>query len=132
MTNFNNITGFEIGTKLYQFVPKNRGFNIFSSRETVKCSGLLISHPLTWMHKFKSCTLRIRSFSNEKTSRHRTKTQVEIFYLGFFVLVGSTLPIFPRLSQIWDKMGQILGICGRTYPVVFNQKQTRKGHTNAI
>ena len=41
-----------------QNVPKIPGFDdSFSIREGAK-SGLLIRHPLTWMQKFKSSTLR--------------------------------------------------------------------------
>ena len=58
MTNFNIIQGFEIGTKTVPFVPKNSEFNNSSSRKTVKCSGLLIRQPLTWLREFKSLTLR--------------------------------------------------------------------------
>ena len=105
--------------------------NTISSSRTAKCSGLLIRQPLIWLHKFKSCTLRIQTFSNEKSLRVQTKSQVDLVHLTFFVLLGSlcqlSLTIGPNCSRIY-KNGPIQEESRVEHLIV--SRLIQKGETN--
>ena len=82
----------------------------FSMREGAR-TGLLIRHALTCVQKFKSSTLRIATFSNEKSVTTSNKKPGGFVHLAFFVLVENHSANFWTFVPNWDKMGQNHRIC---------------------
>ena len=107
MNNVQIIRGLKSISGWNQMEPFLGDFGISSSSETVMKSGLLIRQPLIWLHKFKSYTLRIDTFSNEESVRTSNKNPAGFVHLGFFVLVQTTLPTFRLFGSKWNQLVDI-------------------------
>jgi len=65
---------------------------------------LLIRQRLKALHKFKSCTLRIATFSDEKSVTTSNKNPFGMVHLGFFVLVGYHSADFLQFGSVFGSV----------------------------